>query len=219
MAVQGELLSAIPYFSGLAPAELAPVKEAVFERLVERGGSILMEGEPAEALYFVAAGVVKVFKLSPEGKEQILYLIRPGESFNDVPVFTGGDNLASAAALTDVALYGLKKKDLEAILSSSPRVSLNIIEVLSQRIKQLLSLVEDLSFRHVTGRIARILLEHIGDGSGGHRLSQQEMAAMAGTAREIVGRSLRALEREGIIRLERHRVVITDKQALGQKAG
>jgi len=77
------------------------------------------------------------------------------------------------------------------------------------------SLVEDLSFRHVTGRVAKILLEHAGDGTGPRpRLTQQEMAAMAGTAREVVGRSLKALEEEGAIRFDRHRIVISDKQAL-----
>ena len=81
--------------------------------------------------------------------------------------------------------------------------------------RQLLSLVEDLSFRHVIGRVARILLDHIGDGTGPiPRLTQHEMAAMAGTVREVVARSLRALEDEGAISLRRHRIVITDREVL-----
>ena len=78
-----------------------------------------------------------------------------------------------------------------------------------------MSLVEDLSFRHVIGRVAKILLEYAGDGAGPRpRLTQQDMAAMVGTAREVVGRSLKALEDEGAIRMERHRIVITDKEIL-----
>jgi len=82
--------------------------------------------------------------------------------------------------------------------------------------RHLVSFVEVLSFRHVTARLAKILLEYAGDGVGASkpRLTQQEMAAMAGTAREMIGRSLKELEDEGIIRLDHHRIVVTDKEAL-----
>ena len=220
MAVQVEFLRNNSYFSELDPAELDSVGRLFFEKTAERGEIILFEGEPAAVLYFVVSGVVKVFKTSADGKEQILQLIRPGESFNDVPVFSGGSNLTSAEAMSPVDLYGLKKSNLEVILREHPRVTLNVIKVLSQRIQHLLSLVEDLSFRHVIGRVAKILLEHAGDGvSQAPRLTQQEMAAMAGTAREMVGRSLRALEDEGAIRLEHHRIVVTDKEALKEMVG
>jgi len=87
--------------------------------------------------------------------------------------------------------------------------------VLAGRARYLLSLVEDLSFKHVIGRIARILLEHAGDGKvAGERLTQHDMAAMAGTVREVVGRSLKALEQEGAIRFDRYRIVITNKEIL-----
>ncbi|MFC2022249.1 Crp/Fnr family transcriptional regulator, partial [Chloroflexota bacterium] len=150
-------------------------------------------------------------------KEQILSIVRPGESFNDVPVFDDGLNPASAQAMGPVVLHGIRKDELKAILQDYPQVALNIIRVLAEQVRQLVSLVEDLSFRHVIGRVAKILLEHVGDGTGPRpRLTQQEMAAMAGTAREVVARSLKALEEEGTIRLERHRIVIADKEALKQ---
>lgn len=220
MSVQIEFLKSTPYFSELSADELASLSRFIFQKTVGRGEVILSEGEPARALYFLVSGVVKVFKTSAEGKEQILYLIRPGESFNDAPVFSGGANLASASAMGSVVLYGIKKSDMEAVLREHPRVALNIIRVLSQRVEHLVSLVEDLSFRHVTSRVAKILLEYAGDGSGRKpRLTQQEMAAMAGTAREMVGRSLKALEEEGLIRLERHRIIIADKEALKEMGG
>ena len=102
-----------------------------------------------------------------------------------------------------------------AILRDHPQVALNVIKVLAARVRDLVSLVEDLSFRQVIGRVAKILLEYAGDGAGSKpRLTQQEMAAMVGTAREVVSRSLRALEEEGVIRLERHRIVIMDRESL-----
>jgi CRP/FNR family cyclic AMP-dependent transcriptional regulator len=106
------------------------------------------------------------------------------------------------------------------MLQKYPHIALNVITVLARRVRHLVSLVEDLSFRNVISRVARILLENAGDGAGaGKKLTQQEMAAMAGTAREVVGRSLKSLEEDGIIRLDHHRIVISDKEALKEIVG
>jgi CRP/FNR family transcriptional regulator len=219
MAVKVDSLQSSTYFSGLSSDELDSIRKYVFEKTAARGEIIIFEGEPAKTVYIVIAGVVKVFKTSADGKEQIIYLARPGDSFNDVPVFGGALSLASAEAMTPVVLYGMEKEDLEARLQEHPKLAENMIKVLSQRVEQMLSLVEDLSFRRVTGRVAKILLENIEDTNGQrHRLTQQEMAAMAGTAREMIGRSLKLLEDEGKIRLERNRIVITDKEALKEIA-
>jgi len=215
MAVQLEALKSIPYFSNLSLAELESIRRFVFEKTADRGEVILFEGEPAESVYFVVSGAVKVFKTSAEGKEQTLSIVRPGESFNDVPIFDGGANPASARAMGPVLLYGIRKSDMKAILRDHPQIALNVIKVLANRVRHLVSLVEDLSFKHVIGRVARILLEHVGgEVRPGTRLTQQEMAAMAGTAREVVGRSLKALEEQGAIKLDHHRIIITDKEAL-----
>jgi CRP-like cAMP-binding protein len=215
MTVQLEFLKSILYFSNLDLAELESIRKLVFEKTADRAEMVLFEGESAANLYFVASGVVKMFKTSAEGKEQILSIVRPGESFNDVPIFNGGPNPASARAMGPVLLYGIKKNDIETILKNHPQIALNIIKVLASRVRHLVSLVEDLSFKHVIGRVAKILLEHIGGEMGrGPRLTQQEMAAMAGTAREVVGRALKALEEEGAIKLDRHQIIITDKEVL-----
>jgi CRP/FNR family transcriptional regulator len=207
----------MPYFAGLSPAEIDSIRQLVLERKAERGEIILYDSETAEALFFVVSGAVKVFKTSIEGKEQILNIVRPGESFNDVAIFDDGPNPASAQAMGPTLLYELRKSNLKNLQQDYPQISLNTIKVLAEQLRQLVTLVEDLSFRHVIGRVARILLENTTDeASSRTRLTQQEMAAMAGSAREVVGRSLRALEDEGMIRLNRHRIVITDKEALGK---
>lgn len=217
MAVQVEVLKSIPYFSGLNPKELESISKLIFEREAQGGELIVLEGESGEALYFVASGVVKCFKTSAEGKEQILNIVRPGESFNDVPIFDDGTNPASAQAMGAVVLYGIRKSSMESILRDYPQVPLNVNKVLAQKVRHLVSLVEDLSFRHVIGRVAKMLLKYAGDGTGpSPRLTQQEIAAMAGTAWEVVGRSLKALEDEGAIRIDRHRILITNKEALKQ---
>ena len=220
MAVEVTFLKSIPYFSRLSTDELNSVKELVFEKNAERGGIIFLEGETAEALYFVGTGAVKMFSTSVDGKEQVLNIVRPGDSFNDVPIFDGGPNLASAQAMGPVTLYGILKHDLNVFLQDHPRIAINIVSLLAAQVRHLVSLVEDLSFRPVVSRVAKILLEYAGDGKGlGKRLTQQDMAAIAGTAREVVSRSLRALESDGVIRMDRHRIMITDRAALKDTAG
>ena len=215
MTVEIEHLKTIPYFSGLSTVELEAIKQSVFEKSADRGELILLEEEPAEAVYFIVKGALKAFKTSAEGKEQVLCLLRPGDSFNDVPVFDGGPNPASVSAMGPVSLYGISKTDMEILLREYPGIAINIIKALAERVRHFVSLVEDLSFRHVIGRIAKLLLQYAGDGaSPGQRLTQQDMAAMVGTAREVVGRSLKTLEDEGAIRMDRHRIVITDKETL-----
>jgi len=135
MAVQLEFLKSIPYFSGLGLAELESIKELVFERTLERGEMVLLEGESAEGLYFVASGVVKVFKTSAEGKEQILSIVRPGESFNDVPIFDDGPNPASAQTMGPVLLYGIGKNNMGTILRDHPQIARSVIKVLARRVR------------------------------------------------------------------------------------
>ena len=220
MAIQLEFLKRIPYFDGLSDRELAPIQSLFFEKTAERGEMLMLEGDRAEELYFVASGVVKILKTSSDGREQILSIARPGESFNDVSAFDGMPSPCSTQAMSAVTLYEIGKVDLDNLLKEHHSFALNVVSVLAGRVRHLVLLVEDLSFRHVIGRVARILLENAGDGSGaGNKLTQQEMAAMAGTAREVVGRSLKSLEDDGIIRFDRHRIVISDKKALEELVG
>ena len=215
MATKREFLESISYFTGLDNAELDSISRFFSERKVERGEIVQLEGKPAEALFFVASGIVKVFKTSAEGKEQILSIAHPGESFNDIAVLDDGPSPASVQAMTPVTLYRISRDELHTILREHPEVARNTTRVLAERTRQLVSLVEDLSFRHIINRVARVLLENAGNGSTpGTRLTQQEMAAMVGSVREVVARSLKDLEAEGVIHLERHRIRITDREAL-----
>ncbi|MFC1847134.1 Crp/Fnr family transcriptional regulator [Chloroflexota bacterium] len=209
-----EIIKSNPYFTGLGSVEYEAIGKLVFKKKYDRGEMLLLEGEEATALYFIVAGVVKIFKTSADGKEQILAVIRPPETFNEVPVFDGGLNPASAQAMTPLSVCGISRNNMQLILRDHCQVAVNIIQVMAQRLRRLISLVEDLSFRHVIGRVARILLDYAVDPANGSRLTQRDMAAMAGTAREVVSRSLKTLETEGIIKIDKHRITITDREAL-----
>ena len=179
MTVEIEFLKSIPYFISLSPVELEAIKRQVFEKWADRGELILLEDESAEAVYFVISGVCKAFKTSVEGKEQVLCILRTGDSFNDVAVFDSGPNPASIMAMTPITLYGISKTDMQTLLRKYPDIAINVIKVLAEKVRHFVSLIEDLSFRHVISRIAKLLLEYSDDGASPKpRLTQQEMAAI-----------------------------------------
>jgi CRP/FNR family cyclic AMP-dependent transcriptional regulator len=212
-----DFIQATPLGQGLTPDVLAALAQRLFEKKQAGGAMIISEGDPAGALYFIAEGVIKVFKTSADGKEQILALLRPGDYFNDVAVLDDGLSPVSAQAMGPVLLLGLSKMDLTAIINLYPPVALNLLKVMARRLRDLIALVEDLSFRSVAGRVAKILLDGIGrPAQPGPRLTQRDMAAMAGTAREVVSRSLKYLEDEGLIEMRRHRIVIKDQPGIKQ---
>jgi CRP/FNR family transcriptional regulator, cyclic AMP receptor protein len=213
LAAKLEFLQSSPYFAGLDREALGWISGFIFERTALRGEIILLEGESSGRLFFVASGTVKVFKTSARGKEQILSILRPVESFNDTVVFDGKNDPASAEAMAESLVYNISEKDIKAVMQRYPLVTVNAGRVLAHRVRELLSLVEDLSFRPVIGRVARILLAYAGNGSDSQPyLTQREMAAMAGTVRELVGRSLKTMQEEGIISLERHRLSIIKRK-------
>ena len=220
MPIPPEYLKEIPYFSGLDEAAIDSLGKYVFEKKAERGEIISFEGETPEAIYIVVEGVVKTYKTSADGKEQIFRIVRPGGTFNDAPVLLNDVNFISAEAMGPVTLLGIKTPDIGKIVEENPVVGRNAVTVLAKRVQALVALVQDFSFLHVTGRVAKMLLEHAGhDSASGPRLTQQEMAAMIGTAREMVGRSLKNLEEEGVIRIEKGRITVTDEKELKRMAG
>ncbi len=220
MGIEVEFLKSIPYFSRLNTGELDSIKGLFFEKSFGRGETIVIQGESAQALYFVYSGAVKTFRTSLDGKEQVLNIIRPGDSFNDVAIFDSGPNLATATSMGPSIVFGLSKNDLLALLEKHPHMAPNVLKTLSTQMRYFVSLIDDLSFKPVVSRVAKILFEYAGNGtSPGERITQQDMAAIAGTVREVIGRSLKALEREGVIKFDRHRIIITNREALRNIAG
>jgi CRP/FNR family transcriptional regulator, cyclic AMP receptor protein len=215
MKTKSELVATSVFFAGLKSEELDPIVKLIIEKRFERDDMLFFEGEATDSLIFLASGVVKIFKTSPDGKEQILSIAHPDETLNEVPLFNGGLNATSAQAMMQVTVYTINKKDIEMIMKKYPLVASNVIHILAKKTRQLVSLVEELSFKRVNGRLAGILLENaVRDGESGARLTQRDMAAMAGTAREVISRSLKAMEDEGIIGFDKHRLIIRDREAL-----
>ena len=220
MAIEIDLLKGINYFSGLGTSDLQAIVPYMIEKTAAKGEIFLFEGEWSDYLYFLIGGLVKVYKTSSNGKEQILHIAPPGESLNDVSTFDGGSNQASMLAMTPVFLYGIRKEDLKGILSNHPRIYLNILKALAYRIRRDSNLVGELSSTQALARLAKLLLgKYAGEEQTvGLWLTQQDMASMIGTCREVVNRSLKIMEEKGAIRLGRHRVIVLDKSILGEMA-
>ena len=220
MAIEVEQLKNIGYFNGLEQPELLAISRFMTEQSVDKGEIFLFEGEWSENLFFLMAGLVKVYKTSSNGKEQILHIAPPGESLNDVSTFDGGTNQASMLAMTPVHLYALCKDDLKTILETYPRIYINILKALAYRIRRDSNLVEELSSTQVMGRLAKLLMgKYAGEeATVGLWLTQQDMASMIGTCREVVNRSLKIMEEKGAIRLGRHRIIVLKKDVLADMA-
>ena len=220
MAIEIDLLKTINYFNGLETGDLESIKQYMIEKSVNKGEIFLFEGEWSDSLYFLMSGLVKVYKTSANGKEQILHIAPPGESLNDVSTFDGGTNQASMLAMTPVLLYGIRKASLSIILQEHTGIYNNILKALAFRIRRDSNLVEELSSTQVIGRLAKLLLgKYAGEESTvGLWLTQQDIASMIGTCREVVNRSLKIMEEKGAIRLGRHRVIVLKKDILAEMA-
>lgn len=208
-----DLLQRSPYFKGLSVNEFSVIERIALEEHFERDALVVSEGDENRKVYLVASGAIKIFGTSADGKEQIIAIARPGDSFNDVAAFDGGEAQATAQALTPLVVYAISGRALLERACQLGSLAANIISALGSRVRQLGELVSDLSFRPVAGRLARVLLTQL-DLPETPYLTQRDLAAMAGTAREVVARALKGMEDEGLIKLERHRIEILNKKEL-----
>ncbi|HEX5480450.1 MAG TPA: Crp/Fnr family transcriptional regulator [Dehalococcoidia bacterium] len=214
-------LSNIPYFARLTPEQRTNVLRSARHIHAAAGQTLFVDGEPCSGMYIVMQGLVKLFKTSADGKEQVVRHMSAGDTFNEVPVFDGSPNPVSAAAVEPSNLIVLSRETMLAALREYPAVAEAVVQVFASRLRHLVALVEDLSFRQVTARVARIVLqsvsphEGVGAGVGGRvRVTQREIAEMAGTSREVVARALKALEDAGAIDARRGEIQIVDDALL-----
>ena len=226
MAVAVQTLSKLPLFSRLDDDALLEIAPYIQERTSSPGQVIVLEGEPCQAVYFVAQGVVRTGRLSPEGREQVLAYLGPGEPFNLVPALDGGSTLATVDAVTDTTLYTISCERLREIMRDHHGVALAVMERLGAEVRRLSDMVEDLALHTVRTRLARFLLTYasaelseVAEGTqASKRWTQEEIAARIGTVRDVVGRALRTFADDGLIRRERGRLVVVDRARLEREA-
>jgi CRP-like cAMP-binding protein len=211
---QAALLRTQPYFAVLADDDLAYLASRMIERRFAKGELIFLEGEPCQGLYLVYAGQVRIYKLSPEGREQVLCYCGTGTSFNEVAVLDGGPNPANVIAASPCTLWIVPREIILDLMRTRPELSVAVIQNLGARLRHLVGLVEDLSLRQVSARLAKLLLETAAADQTPRALTQREMAARVGTVREMIGRSLKQLEARHLIKIESGRIVIVNREGL-----
>ncbi len=216
-----EVLASVSYFAGVDPATLTTVARAMVRRKYARNEVVFQEGEPSQGLYVVEDGWLKAVKLSPEGREQVLYFLGPGETFNALAAFSESANPATVIALEPSLVWIVRREVLLDLLDANPRVARAVIQGLAQRVQHLIRLVEDLSLRPVEARLARLLLEQAETGvmRRPRWATQTELAARLGTVPDVLSRVMRKLAAEGVIRVSRQEITILDPAALRARAG
>ncbi len=190
-------------------------------RTYEPGEVIVLQGAPSAGLFVAQEGLVKISTLSPGGREQVLRYASAGSSFNEVAALDGGPNPATATAQDRSDVLRVPTEAFAAVFAETPGLAEAMVHALAGRLRHLVELVEDLSFRHVSERVARILLQsvtpHAGVGAGAdltRHVTQRELAEMAGTSREVVSRALKALETRGAIAIDHGEITLIDASKL-----
>jgi CRP/FNR family transcriptional regulator len=213
-------LRTIPVFEGLDEATLQELARGTSKREYQANEMVVLEGEAQPGLYYVEYGWLKVVKISLAGREQTLRFLEPGDTFNEIGVFTNQANPATAIALEPAGIWLIRREALLRLLQKRPEFAQHIITKMAERMLYLVSLVTDLSLRPTTSRLARLLLEDASDDVL-HRprwYTQAELAARLGTVPDVIQRALRGLENDGFIAVERHQIRILDRQALTEMA-
>jgi CRP/FNR family transcriptional regulator, dissimilatory nitrate respiration regulator len=202
MKVTEEIIK-IPLFQGLTPTQVKDLAQTVVEQQCNRGQAIFSEGDAGRGFYVLISGRVKIYKISPEGKEQILHILNPGEPFGEVAVFAGEQFPASAEALEASRIFFFPRPAFVELIQKNPPLALNMLATLSRRLRKFAALVEDLSLKEVPGRLAAYLLYLAGEGKKGAELeltiSKNQLASLLGTIPETLSRILTRMTREGFI--------------------
>jgi CRP/FNR family transcriptional regulator len=212
-----EILNQNRYFSGLGGRILDELVPHTHLEIYQAEEPVFWEGDTCRGLFIIQAGRVKLYKLSSQGRELIINVLKEGDTFNEVPVFDRSGNPVNAAALDDSQLWVVEASAIRQILDRYPEAAHSFLLNLSQNLRMMVGMIEEMSFFKVTTRLARLLDEMSGEqlrGEPSHRVTQDEMAARIGTVREVVARSLRKLERSGAINVNYGKITIINRDVL-----
>ncbi len=216
------VLRKTPLFAGLTDQEMNSLVARVSSKQVRQGTILFGEGDPCAGLFLVASGKIRIFKLSPTGREQVLSVEGPGSSFAELPVFDGGNYPASASALEDAEVLFISRKDFQNFCREHPDVALKVIAVVGSRLRRLVGIIEDLSFTTVRQRLISLILR-LAQATGtlakdGVRVeltkTHQDLAAELGTVRELVSRNLSRLQAEGYLEVDGRKIIVKDLAGL-----
>lgn len=218
MASDLEIIGSALIFAGLPDEQLKQVGDVAVSKHYTRGEIIFMEQDRGNGFYLVAEGMVKVFKVSPSGKEQILHVFGPGEPFGEVPVFSGKRFPANAEAIRKSRLLFFPRTAFLQLITAHPSLALNMLAVLSTRLRQFTRQVENLSLKEVPGRLAGYLLYLSTEQESGDSvtldISKGQLASLLGTIPETLSRILNRMNKQGLIETKDRTIRFLDRDGL-----
>jgi CRP-like cAMP-binding protein len=218
-----EHIASIPLFHELPGGQIEQLSMILTDQVFRRGQLIFSEGDEGTGFYVVISGRVKIFKLSVDGKEQILHIFGPGEPIGEVAVFAGKRFPANAEALEESRLFFFPRAEFMDLIQKNPSIALNMLSELSKRLRRFASLIEDLSLKEVPGRLAVYLL-HLSDLHQGTEnlsldISKGQLSSLLGTIPETLSRILTKMGAAGLIQSEGSRSLrILDRTGLEELA-
>lgn len=209
-------------FGSLSPGEIHQLAARTTRKLFTSGELLFSEGEPCQGLHIIARGKIRIFKTSMNGREQVLAVNTQGESVAELPVFDGGPYPASAAAIDDTEIAFISRRDFQAYCMEHPAVALKVLSVVGSRLRQLVGIIEELSFTTIRQRLISALVK-LAQSSGKQTSrglefllpgSHQELANQLGTVRELISRNLMRLQAEGLLEVDARQIVVKDLKAM-----
>lgn len=214
-----KVLQGNPYFTDLNSRILTEVITGMRLYRFEKNEPVFWEGDESPGLHMIRKGSVKLFKISPQGRELVIKVMEEGATFNEVPVFDHQPNPVNVSAIEESEIWVIESDLLRRCIARYPELAQSVIHNLCVNLRMLLGTVEELSFYQVTNRLARLIdklpAEQL-QGSKDDRLTQDELAARLGTVREVVARSLKELERSGAINVNRGQIKVVNDERLGE---
>jgi CRP-like cAMP-binding protein len=215
-----------PLFSGLKEEDLKRIRAIALPKHVAKKGILFSEGEEAKGFYVILTGKVKLFKISPEGKEQILHVASAPDAFAEAALFLEGKYPAFAETLSDSQLLFFPKREFIQLIERNPQLSINMIVSLSLFLKRLATLVEELSLKEVSSRIAKYVIDlstrGTKEGKGLREveldLSKTQLALKLGTISETFSRTLSKMKAKRMIDVQKNKIVILNREALEELA-
>ncbi len=218
-----QILDQTPLFSGLSEDELRQVRSIIVDKFYSKGKTVFTEGDEATGFYIVAAGKVKIFKLSLEGKEKILHIYGPGHPFGEVPVFAGSRFPANAETLLKSHLFFLPRKRFIDLIGTNPSLAINMLGVMSMRLREFAFQIESLSLKEVPGRLAGYLLYLYKDQNPTHpvpgnrvtlTISKGQLASLLGTIPETLSRIFAKMSQQNLISVKGKEIDLNDMEGL-----
>ena len=219
--ISEDLIRQVPLFSGLDDEDLQSLLGAVTRRKYPKDAVIFFESDPGDAMFMIIGGRVKVTILSDDGREIILSILGDRDFFGEMALLDNEPRSATAIAVQETEVAVIHQKDFLSIVEKRPRVAINLLSALSDRLRKANHQIGSLALLDVYGRVAGVLLEMARD--TGIRLkdgrirfrrpTHQEIANMIGATRETVSRTISDLHRQGYIEIAGKNVIIQDQFA------